>query len=359
MKKIFLIVLFITSIAYAHRQHVHQYITIEAYNLLKLQLGYDITKLYSKLGGTSSWYVGDYAWQRGFITTGAWREDEEDVVYGYSKSSPPTLTGITGSIYSFISVFGGLTPDGFVSSTHFWYADDGDYLSTTMRAGVTFLGTHVTSFTIPNAWQKMAIYSNGNWEVLGNTDWLFYVNGKKARLLTINGQSIRRFYYNNLISLFRNGSVQIKNLANANYILDVESGQDYLITPSNGTITLYLNDEVKNNTVWEILGRMCHLLQDMSVPAHANIDPHGDDDALIPDYYENYFGYNFYWNAQNVYAQLGGMINPYQYQPTNPLHFLMYTTNQMANHFATQGPHKKKLIMIILAEMERQQKLHI
>ena len=35
------------------------------------------------------------------------------------------------------------------------------------------------------------------------------------------------------------------------------------------------------------------------------------------------------------------MINPYLYQPSNPLHFLMYTTNQMANHFATQGPHKK------------------
>lgn len=144
-----------------------------------------------------------------------------------------------------------------------------------------------------------------------------------------------------MISLFRNGSVQIKNLANANYILDVESGQDYLITPSNGTITLYLNDEVRNNIVWEILGRMCHLLQDMSVPAHTNIDPHGENPGLIDDYYESYFGYNFYWNAQNIYSQIGGMINPYQYQPTNPLHFLMYTTNQMANHFATQGPHKK------------------
>lgn len=163
MKKILLIVLFFSSITSAHRQHVHQYITIEAYNLLKLQLSYDITKLYSKLGGSSSWHVGDYAWQRGFITTGAWREDEEDVVYGYSKISPPTLTGIAGSLYYFTVVFGGLTPDAFVSSTHFWYADDGDNIATTMRAAVRYLGLdHVVSFTIPNAWQKMAKYANGN-----------------------------------------------------------------------------------------------------------------------------------------------------------------------------------------------------
>ena len=75
----------------------------------------------------------------------------------------------------------------------------------------------------------------------------------------------------------------------------------------------------------------------MSVPAHANIDPHGDDSALILDYYENYFGYDFYWDAQNTFNQVGDYINPYQ--SSNPLHFLIYTTNQMANHFATQGPH--------------------
>lgn len=59
MKKAILIILFFTSINFAHRQHVHQYITIEAYNLLKLTIGYDIPTLLSRLGGTSSWFVGD------------------------------------------------------------------------------------------------------------------------------------------------------------------------------------------------------------------------------------------------------------------------------------------------------------
>ncbi len=80
MKKAILIILFFTSINFAHRQHVHQYITIEAYNLLKLTIGYDIPTLLSRLGGTSSWFVGDRPWQRGCITTGAWREDEGDIV---------------------------------------------------------------------------------------------------------------------------------------------------------------------------------------------------------------------------------------------------------------------------------------
>lgn len=65
MKKVILIILFFSSIIFAYRQHVHQYISIEAYNLLKLSTGYDIPTLQSRIGGTSSWYIGDRPWQRG------------------------------------------------------------------------------------------------------------------------------------------------------------------------------------------------------------------------------------------------------------------------------------------------------
>lgn len=43
---------------------------------------------------------GTGPWQKGYIVTGAYREDEEDVVYGY--------------------------PFPYVSATHFWDADLGD-----------------------------------------------------------------------------------------------------------------------------------------------------------------------------------------------------------------------------------------
>lgn len=221
-----------------------------------------------------------------------------------------------------------------VSSTHFWYSDDGDELNTTMRAGVTFLGTHVVSFTVPNAYQKFMKFSNPN------RSWtLKYYDGNTARqstftkagggTITITWYDCLGFQYNSLKDLYLTGRAWIVGHYNS---LGQWINCDY---------ELVLGQGWRDAFTWELLGRMCHLLQDMSVPAHANIDPHGDDPALIEDYYENYFGYDFYWNAQNIYSQIGGMINPYQYQSSNSLHFLMYTTNQMANHFATQGPHKK------------------
>ena len=347
MKKLsfFLFVLMFTGIVSGHEQHVHQYITMEAYKLLKMQLGYDIRSMKDRVGDWTSFYFGERAWQRGYITTGAYREDEDDVVYGYSKSNPPTLTGITGSVYDFITIFGGLRPDGFVSSTHFWYADDSDNINTTMRAAVTiswlppFPLVNATSFTIPNAYQKIIKYKDGNWGVFVDDMWLFIDGDSDAYLSNTIGQTFQTFYYTNLIDLYKTGIVQIRNLAYARYYLHKRDGSTIGIFPTNGTITLRLNEDTKNKVVWEILGRMCHLLQDMSVPAHANIDPHGPDPNLINDYYEKYFGYDFNWNAQNTFSQVGGYINPYQ--SSNSLHFLMYTTNQMANHFATQGPHYK------------------
>jgi hypothetical protein len=35
----------------------------------------------------------------------------------------------------------------------------------------------------------------------------------------------------------------------------------------------------------------------MSVPAHANLDSHGDKPGLRIDCFEDYFGYDYFWNA--------------------------------------------------------------
>ncbi len=79
---------------------------------------------------------------------------------------------------------------------------------------------------------------------------------------------------------------------------------------------------------------MCHLLGDMSVPAHAHCDIHGDNDpGILYDSYEEYFGTSYYWNGQNS----GQMINPYV--SSNPLHYLMYTMSQISGHFGSNGPY--------------------
>jgi hypothetical protein len=71
----------------------------------------------------------------------------------------------------------------------------------------------------------------------------------------------------------------------------------------------------------------------MSVPAHAHLDEHG----LNPDSYEDYVGgagdpYNV-WNATNAGP---AVVLP---APTDQLvHFLMYTMQEQADHFGSNGP---------------------
>ncbi len=73
MKKIlfvFLIVI-LNNLVFCHRQHVHQFITAEAYQLLKLCLGYDIPQMANKVGGVDGLDVGTRPWEKRLLTTGA------------------------------------------------------------------------------------------------------------------------------------------------------------------------------------------------------------------------------------------------------------------------------------------------
>jgi hypothetical protein len=115
--------LYIGTEALAHKQHVHQYIVREGYNLLRLQMGVDIPTMVDHVGWTEG-YAGDLPFLTGLLTAGAWREDLEDVIYGYSSTNPPEIEG--GGAYDLIAVFGGISPDPFVSTTHFWDAGAGD-----------------------------------------------------------------------------------------------------------------------------------------------------------------------------------------------------------------------------------------
>lgn|GEM_PF-5725720 len=65
MKKLLLLIfVFATTLIFGHRQHVHQYLTMEAYRLLRLHIGHDIPKILERLGGLENYYIGDRPWQR-------------------------------------------------------------------------------------------------------------------------------------------------------------------------------------------------------------------------------------------------------------------------------------------------------
>jgi hypothetical protein len=77
----------------------------------------------------------------------------------------------------------------------------------------------------------------------------------------------------------------------------------------------------------------------MSIPAHVHRDTHGKNiDGIRIDGYESFFGYNFGYNYYSVYSSYGSFLNVNN--SSNPLHYLMYTTAQMADHFGSNGPYE-------------------
>lgn len=85
---------------------------------------------------------------------------------------------------------------------------------------------------------------------------------------------------------------------------------------------------------YEILGRMCHLLQDMSVPAHVHNNSHAGTSGMYSDYYENNALNYYMWSADEIYASGKTFINPYN-SWNDPLYYLMYFMNQTTDHFAS------------------------
>lgn len=328
MKQIILLSLLlicVSKMCLAHGQDYHRYLTIQAYEMLRANLGIEIPIMRDRIGEATPFYIGDRPWQRGFVTTGAWREDEEDPVFRYSKSNPPTITGAGGVVSDFIAAFGGLRPDGFVSSTHFWDADNGDALATDFQGTLWF---QEWMFTVPNSYQKALRYlwpsQYGSWYVKYEQDnatvWELHPIGGGQVTFVATGLGIEYF---SLIDFYKTGHAKVV----------AYRGIDLQWYGISDPIEVNFAQGMIDIIVWEVLGRVCHLIQDLSVPAHAHRDEHG----LTSDIYEPWVQgspQGFVWNGLNS----GSFLNPYL--STNPIHFLMYTTQQIADHFGSTGPYE-------------------
>lgn len=302
----FVLMLLLNNI-FGHEQTTHKYMTVVAYDVLKKFMG-NIPKISNQLGTMDNYYNGDYPFQRRHITTGAYREDEEDIVYGFDSYLLP----------------GWQIDDWLVSITHFWDADNGDvpmnYIVATVTPGIPKpLGT------FHNAYQKIIKYAQPykSWEIkfkLKPGDSSFRLS--TGDLITIRHCGGVGIKYNTLIELYTTGKAWITG---------------YFGCPN--TDWRYCNHEVilgqswRDAIVWEILGRMCHLVQDMSVPAHAHVDEHG----MYPDFYEQYMGLSSHFTLSTEEFNSVPFINPYIYGSTDPLHFLMYVVQQVTDHFASCG----------------------
>ena len=278
MRKLFSIafLLFVfVEITSGHDQEVHQFIIRKAYQLLVTDLGYAIPKLSEKLGDTEN---GDAAFiPGGKIVIGAWQEDNTDVVYGNE----------------------GIFLDCNVSATHFWHADAGDASTFATSSGESF----------PNAYQKALKYMYG---------------GYRLRI-PYAGSSIIEEYDapSNLMQFYKDGIIYYRGY----FQID---GQ--FVTRGYWHVA---SQEMRDKVVFEIIGRIAHLLADMSVPAHVHNDEHAPIISGLDSYEEafadNFHDWDVFFNYTNMAAQKGGPI--YVNSASNPLKYLFYTTNQITDYF--------------------------
>lgn len=339
MKKIMFLVIVLIGVSYCHSKETHQYITREAYNLLKLNLGMDIPVLLNHLDTTFPANEGG-PYQLAYITRGAWREDEEDPVYNYFLGNPPELyedylghiTLLSELVNSILGNFLSSGVDPWLSISHFWNPDKGDIENSHIHAK-----TPTDNFwvIVPNSYQKLLHYANGGYDFYVNVVvWGLPINADGSGSCATQ-RAIVHFRYNSLVDLYKNKNLYVSKVT---WLTgqEVTYNNPYKFKKINWVAVSGSYNSFLENIVFETLGRMCHLLEDVSVPEHVLLDEHGPFSNNSD--YESFMANDRYWNYLNVNNSVGPFINPYI--STNPLHYLMYTTAQMSDHFGSNGPYE-------------------
>lgn len=211
VKNLMLFLLFITLNISAHKQHAHVLLTQIAYDLLKLQLGFDLPQIRDHLIAPSGTVYGGI-WRLPYISSGAWMEDATDVVYYYNFDNPPDIAGLSRAeeiiLCELIEDVG--VQDCFVSATHFWEADHGDSPYSDMYGTFSFPGVNNSnipvSFSVPNAYEKIMKYANGSYEL----KVALYLTNINAMATIPN--SLVTFRYNSLADLCINKNLYITSV---------------------------------------------------------------------------------------------------------------------------------------------------
>ena len=163
---------------------------------------------------------------------------------------------------------------------------------------------------------------------------------KKSWSSEVQQVILGRFYsYNSLVEFFQTGRCYYEGY------IDL-AGYEHLNSPQE----IYMDITTARKYAYQILGRVAHLLHDMSVPAHVHDDEHpcelGD-----PDDYELYMGGNssgsLYcndvqtsfpaqsWNKNTASVQ-GNLIDILSMSDYDGIRYLFYTLNQLSDHFPSR-----------------------
>ncbi|MCD6330237.1 MAG: hypothetical protein J7M10_07840, partial [Candidatus Cloacimonetes bacterium] len=325
--KIFLVILLMTSVkVFAHKQELHQHITREAFNLLQMSFpeGLDEMEYFVGTDENSSGYPV-LSWGDCRIVAGAWTEDEYDMVYHYGTWRRPNYNDVPPWVEDLL--FGFQDPEdnraAHTTITHFWDADNGEdaqtHLTDTIHGA---LGQSTWEFTISeNAMKKIRKYISGDYD----QRWIYTEPGLMWEGCTYIALA-NDFSIPSLIELFNcEGTVTAISYRSA---ID---GEWYWVSEPSWPASW-----LGKGFTCELFGRMCHLLQDMSVPAHVHCTSHAGTMGMYSDYFEenemDYHNNYHTWTAQEIYDNGEMFIDPYVHE--DPIYYLMYFMNQITDHYA-------------------------
>jgi hypothetical protein len=316
---------------FAHYEWVHQYMVGESWNLLKQQYPeIQYTALAGRIGSMGGVYNPNcnVNYLFGTVTAGAAREDVTDPVFFHMDINA-------------------------VSVNHFWDPDKGDL-------------SQATPLHVDNALRKAMLYWSGNWDVIDEYDHpqaplsvTFTKTDGSGGTITINNHygivlrysSLTNFYKTKkafLLGYFIQGAgiPPLNNGCPQGSYFNDENFVKYS-TP----IEVYLESSRVDRITFEVLGRIAHLIGDMTVPVHVHEMIHPCQ-LNMADTYELWMGSNdqTYPNClstsnppSNFHAQSWTYLHPNSQKgllnvvgKVSPIKYLMFTTSQITDHFPQQ-----------------------
>ena len=283
MRKNFILMLMIvSSVVLGHEQNVHRYIVSEAWKLLT----YEIPELSNTVMDPWIGSVGNTDYLTSVIA-GAHNEDQQDIIY--------MNCGFQLDFFTWEWV-----PCTKTTINHFWNADDGDDERVT-----------IMNWNEENALQK----AKHMW--YGTHNHIIGVSFKPGGIAD---------------KIDHSGLPQLHNTGVVKWIGYWNSIGQYFSKNYNQTYSTTYRRRVAYST----LGRMCHLLTDMSVPAHVHEDAHSSASEGGKDDYEQWAKNNYYSYTWEDALEQGGTLFDV-ISKNYPIRYLMYIVNQYADFFPSDG----------------------
>lgn len=233
----------------AHDQAMHQYLTREAFNLLKMSFPGQLSEMSSYIGTNEEDNTDNVRSFGSFkIVSGAWIEDEYDIVYHYGIGADPVYNQSV-PVNLLMELYDIFDEDevrraAHTCITHFWNADNGENASTFLNDNTNLIILPYWSFSInENACLKISLYKNGGYDFRHLYHSWTNVPGLYLTCLGWDGN------YQSLVDLYQNGNYKI-----VSYL-----GVDLSWHPISDYPWVQMGIATRKGYAYEILGRMCHL----------------------------------------------------------------------------------------------------